>query len=196
MTPVHLPPPLPLEATSELLERVRNGDSEALNRLLERCIPALQQWARGRLPHFARSAIETSDLIQETVVAVVRRLDAFEPRHQGALQAYLRQAIMNRIRDVIRHHQRQPHRTAVPDDLAAEDTSALDRLIGVENVARYEAALRRLPARDREALVGRFELQYDFEELAVLLNTPTVNAARVAVTRAVRRLIDEMRHAG
>jgi hypothetical protein len=29
-----------------------------------------------------------------------------------------------------------------------------------------------------------------------VLNKPTVNATRVAVTRAMRRLVDEMRHAG
>jgi RNA polymerase sigma factor (sigma-70 family) len=191
-----LVPPLDVEATGELLARVRRGDEGALDQLLTRCLPALQRWARGRLPMFARSAMDTSDLVQETVLAVVRHLETFEPRHQGALQAYLRQAVINRIRDVIRYRQRRPNETSVPSELAAEETSPLDRLIGLENVGRYEAALQRLRPQDREAIVGRFELQYDFEELAILLNKPTVNATRVAVTRAMRRLIDELRHAG
>ena len=36
----------------------------------------------------------------------LRNLKTFEYRHEGALQAYLRQAVMNRIRDEIRRNQR------------------------------------------------------------------------------------------
>ena len=40
-----------------------------------------------------------NDLTQETNTSFTERMDAFEPRHEGALQAYLRQAVVNRIRD-------------------------------------------------------------------------------------------------
>ena len=46
-----------------------------------------------------------------------------------------------------------------------------------------------------KAIVGRIELQYSYEELATVLNKPTANAARVAVARALKRLVDEMRQA-
>jgi DNA-directed RNA polymerase specialized sigma24 family protein len=69
-------------------------------------------------------------------------------------------------------------------------------VIGSENVARYEAAVQKLALADREAIIGRLELQYSYEELAVALNKPTANAARVAVTRAMKRLVEQMRHAG
>jgi DNA-directed RNA polymerase specialized sigma24 family protein len=68
--------------------------------------------------------------------------------------------------------------------------------VGREGVERYEAALQRLRPIDREAIVGRLELQYDYEELAVLLNKPNGNAARVAVTRALVRLLELMDHEG
>jgi RNA polymerase sigma-70 factor (ECF subfamily) len=116
-------------------------------------------------------------------------------RNQGALQAYLRQAVMNRIRDVLRQHQRRPAQTQLPVHLKNDETSPLDRLLGAERVARYEAAIQRLRTADREVLIGRFELQYSYEELTVVLDKPTVIATRVAVTRAMKRLIAEMRHA-
>jgi RNA polymerase sigma factor (sigma-70 family) len=195
ISPRALAVPLSPEATIELLVLVRHGDEAALDRLLERCIPALRRWARGRLPQSARGMMETVDLVQDTVLSAMRRLDAFEARHQGALQAYLRQALMNRIRDIMRQRQRRPDQVPLPETLADEQMSPLDRVIGSENVARYEAAVQRLAPADREAIVGRIELEYSYAELAVALNKPTPDAARVAVTRAMKRLADEMQRA-
>jgi DNA-directed RNA polymerase specialized sigma24 family protein len=62
-------------------------------------------------------------------------------------------------------------------------------------VARYDAAVHRLKPADREAIIGRIELQYSYEELAVVLDQPTPDAARVAFTRAMKHLAEEMRHA-
>src|SRR5262245_42501955 len=94
--------PLSPETTVELLELAKGGDPQALDRLLERCVPALRRWAHGRLPANARGMNDTADIVQDTIMSAMRRLEAFESRHQGALQAYLRQAVMNRIRDIIR----------------------------------------------------------------------------------------------
>jgi RNA polymerase sigma-70 factor, ECF subfamily len=187
--------PLAPEATVDLLARVKVGDRHALELLLERCIPALRRWAHARLPQSARGMVDTADMVQDTVISALRRLDVFDARHQGALQAYLRTAVMNRIRDVIRQRDRRPLQGAIPEDIPAEQTSPLDQLIGAENVAFYDAALQRLRPIDREVIVGRIELQYSYEELAVMLQKPTANAARVAVARALKRLVDEMRHA-
>jgi len=192
ISPAHVEPLAP-EATIELLALVKHGDKGALDRLLERCIPALRRWARGRLPQSARGMMDTVDLVQDTVLSAMRRLDAFEARHQGALQAYLRQAVMNRIRDIMRQRHRRPDQVALPEQLVDEQMSPLDRAIGSENVARYDAAVRRLSPADREAIVGRIELEYSYAELAVVLNKPTADAARVAVTRAMKRLADGMR---
>ena len=184
-----------LESTFHLIERARAGDQEALERLFARHLKPLQRWASGRLPKWARDLADTDDLVQETLAQTFKRIEDFEPRRVGALQAYLRQAIMNRIRDVIRSHRRRPIETALPDHLVDRGSSPLEQAIGSENVERYEAAVQRLRPADREAIVGRLELQYSYDELAVILNKPTGNAARVAVTRAMKRLVDEMRRA-
>ena len=181
----------PLETTVELLDRMRHGDRDALDRLFERCLPPLRRWARGRLPAAARGALDTQDLVQDTVLNSLRRLDQFESRHEGALQAYLRQAVLNRIRDEARKYSRRPAATELTDSQPAEAASPLDIAIGREGVERYEAALQKLRPADREAIVGRLELQYDYKELAVLLGKPNANAARVAVTRALARLMEQ-----
>ena len=182
------------ETTIELLNLAKTGNAEALDRLMARCIPPLRRWAHGRLPQAARGMLDTADLVQDTVLKAMRRIEAFEPRHQGALQAYLRQAVMNRIRDVMRRHARHPKNTALSESLRDEATSPLEAAMGAENVARYEAALARLRPDDREAIICRLEMQYPYADLAVMLGKPTANAARVAVTRALKRLAAELQH--
>ena len=185
--------PLPAEATVELLALVKSGDQAALERLVARCMPALSRWAHGRIPRSARGMTETADLVQDVMVKALRRFEAFESRHQGALQAYLRHAVLNRIRDVARLHSRLPDHTDIPERLLDPRPSPLDEVIGSENVARYEDALQRLKPADREAIIARLELQYDYDELAIVLGKPSASAARMAVKRAVQRLIAELR---
>src|SRR5262245_2457568 len=185
-------PAKPLESTQQLLDLVRQGDRDALERLYVRCLPPLRRWARGRLPTAARGALDTQDLVQDTVVNSLRRLDQFDSRHEGALQAYLRQAVLNRIRDEARRFSRRPAPTELSESFQSEGASPLDIAIGREGVARYEAALQRLRPSDREAIIGRLELQHDYQELAVILGKPNANAARVAVTRALARLMEQL----
>src|SRR5918993_5654800 len=97
-----------VDSTTTLLERARAGDAAAIDALFARCIPPLQRWARGRLPQFARDMADTHDVVQDAVVQTFKRIETFDARGEGALQAYLRQAVMNRIRDHIRRVGRRP----------------------------------------------------------------------------------------
>jgi RNA polymerase sigma factor (sigma-70 family) len=181
------------ETSLGLLERARAGDTDALDALIARYLPRLQRWAHGRLPIWARDLAETQDLVQETLVQAFKRIDKFEVRGEGALQAYLRQALLNRIRSEIRRVGRRPVSTELDSQITDVAPSPLERAIGVEAVDRYEAALARLRPEEREAIVGRIELGLTHQELAEVLDKPTANAARMAVERAVKRLAQEMR---
>ena len=180
-------------STLDLLTRVRDGDDRALDQLIARYLPELTRWASGRLPHWARHAVDTDDLVQESLVQVFQKLDTFEYRGEGALLAYLRQAVLNRIRNQIRWADRRPRVEDLGRDLHAQDLSPLEAAIGAESVERYEAALERLTQAEREALIGRLELGLTYPELARALGKPSADAARMAVARAMVRLGEEMR---
>lgn len=184
-----------LERTQELVERAKSGDREALDRLFARAIPSLRRWASGRLPRWTRDLMDTDDLVQETVVRVANRIVAFEPRHEGALQAYLRQAVMNRIRDEVRRGARAPVSETLAEDVPNPDASPLDHAIGREAVERYEAALAALKPDEREAIVTRVEMDGTYEQVAQALGKPSADAARMAVSRALLRLAQEMSRA-
>src|SRR5262245_20786718 len=120
------------ESTFSLVERARSGDEEALERLFARHLKPLQRWASGRLPRWARDVADTDDLVQHTLLHTFRTIQDFQPRHVGALQAYLRQAVLNRIRDEIRRRGRQPDSTDLDDVQIAGGESPLEEAIGRE----------------------------------------------------------------
>ena len=181
------------ESSVELLRRVRAGDQYALDTLLRRYVPALQRWARGRLPGWARDMAETEDLVQDTILKSIRRLDSFTYRHDGALQAYLRQAVLNRIRDECRRASRRPAATELDEKTPHEGPSPLEQLLGARAVEQYEQALNQLTSDEREAIIGRIEMGFSYGELAVMLGKPTADAARMAVSRALVRLAETIR---
>ena len=178
-------------ASVELLARARSGDTIALNDLCARYLPRLQKWAHGRLPPWARGALDTHDLVQDVLAQVIPRLGSFEPRHDGAFQAFLRTALSNRIRDEIRRAQRRPT-GVLASDRPADGPSPIEEAIGSEALARYEAALQRLKPADREAIIARIELGLPYPEVAQALGKPSVAAAHVAVSRALVKLAKEM----
>ena len=183
----------PLDSTFDLIERVRQGDQDALEKLLARHTTPLRRWVSGRLPRWARDLADTDDLVQDTLLRTFRKIGDFQPRGAGTLQAYLRQAVLNRVRDELRRKGRTPAIVDVDDlDLAAPG-SPLEEAIGREAIERYRAALARLRPEEREAIIVRVEMGYSYEELAEALGKPTPDAARKAAQRALLRLAEEMK---
>lgn len=183
-----------LAGTLELLEQFRRGDARARDLLVERSLPQLRKWARGRLPQWARSLADTQDLVQDAVMRALPKLESFEARHPGALQSYLRQAVQNRIYDEVRKVGTHPNGEELPEEMPDLTPSPLEQAIGKQGFERYERALKTLKPPDQDAIVARIELQQSYEEVAIALGKPNANAARMAVTRALARLIEAMQH--
>lgn len=172
-----------------LLHRARKGERAALDELFARYVPFLRRLAHGKIPSWMRTGLETADLVQETLLHTFRRLDHFEPRGNGAMRAYLRQALQNRIQNVRRDAMRRPLAASLDAiDIPVDAASPLDEFLSAEERARYLNALAELQPEEREAIVGRFELGYSFEQLSAALGKPSPDAARMAVRRAVVRL--------
>ena len=184
--------PADAESSFALLARARGGDADALNDLCTKYLPRLQRWAHGRLPAWARGALDTHDLVQDTLAQVLQRLQSFDPRHPGAFPAYLRQALLNRVRDEIRRAQRRGPSDPLDTAKSAHDPSPLEEAIGQEALGRYEAALQRLRREDREAIIVRIELGHSYADVAEALGKPSIAAAHMAVSRALVRLAKEM----
>lgn len=186
------PVPAEFEKTVHLLELIRQGDSSARERLIGRYVPILTRWARGRLPGHARDLAETADLVQDTLIATLGHLNEFEVRHEGAFLAYLRRALLNRVRDEIRRVGRGPVRETLDPDFADRRRSVVEESIGREAMERYEAALAKLSEEQRQAVILRLEFGYTYPMIAAAMGKSTPDAARMLVARALIRLAEAM----
>jgi RNA polymerase sigma-70 factor (ECF subfamily) len=177
----------------ELLSRFKDGSNAARDELIRRYWPRLERWAKGRLPAGARDLYETSDLVQETMIAALKRLEDFEMRHDGALPAYFRAAILNRIRPLAVRAKGRSEKVDLQSALIDAGPSPLEEVVGREALDRYERALSQLRPDDREAIQLKVELGLPYTDIAREMEKPTVTAARMAVSRALFRLAVEMR---
>jgi RNA polymerase sigma-70 factor (ECF subfamily) len=181
-----------LVATSQLLIRAKDGDRAALDALMVRYLPKLRSWASGRLPMFARSLLDTSDLVQDAMLHTLGRLDSIEVQGPTGFQSYVRSAVLNRMRDEIRWAVRRPGPDGVPETIESPAPSPLEQTIGADLVARYECALAALSSDDQRLLHLRIELDYGYDEIMAMTERPSRDAARMAVARALRRLAEAM----
>jgi RNA polymerase sigma factor (sigma-70 family) len=180
------------KSSLSLLRHAQAGDKSALSALFARQIPALRRWARGRLPHWARQMGDTADIVQEALARTFRRIDKFEYQRQEALQAYLRRAVTNQIRDEVRRVQREPAPAPLEENQVDEAPSPLDAAMGTSVADAYRRALLTLREEEREAVVARLELGYSYAQIAVMLDKPSADAARMMVTRAMATLAEHM----
>lgn len=185
--------PLHQETSLELIDRVRAGDALALETLMARYRPRLLRWASGRLPAHARGMSETQDLVQETLIQAFRKVLTIDVRGEGALQAYLRQVLLNAIRMEIRRVYRRPAGQALEADIEAPDPSPLEQAVGGQMLERYDRALDALRDEERQLVVAHVEFGFSHQELATAFGRPSANAARMALQRALLRLADLMR---
>ena len=99
---------------------------------------------------------------------------------------------MNRLRDELRRVKRRPAHSAIDSQREGNAPSPLESAIGREGIENYERALATLREEEREAVVARIELGCSYGEIALMLDKPSPDAARMAVGRALARLAQEM----
>lgn len=180
------------ESTASLLAEVKAGDEPARERLCALYLPMLMRWAHGRLPRQARSLSETSDLVQSTLMQALGHIQQFESRHEGAFLAYLRNALLNNLRNEIRRGVRHPSVNPETCNELADDSPLADQ-VGRETLLDYERALAELSQERREAVILRVEFGFSFDEIAAAMERPSAPAARMLVGRGLAQLAEAMR---
>lgn len=176
------------ESTRSLVQRGRGGDHSAWETVFARITSRLRSWAHRRMPRATRGQDQTRDVVQDATLGVWRHVDRLDLRNPGDLEAYLREAVINRIRDRARRIQRDPLAVSLSPELKDGDPSPLDCVLSGERWERYRAAFDELTVQQREAVVARSEMGCSWEQVAEAIKSPSPAAARMLFNRAVERL--------
>ncbi len=173
---------VPAEATdAELIGWARRGDGEAIGRLVERYSPRLYRY----LVRMVADATLAEDLLQDTWLRVVERLDRYNPALPFV--TWLFAVARNAAIDVLRQRARQARllgREATawendegevldPLEQAADDAPSVLEVLAERDVEeRVSALFATLPLHYREALTLRFHEGLALEEIAKLTHLP------------------------
>lgn len=131
------------------------------------------------------------DVVQEAFCGLYRRWGQLDD--PGNAQRYVRSAVLNGCRSALRRLHREA-RSARPDgSLETSESAEALALVNAEHRAVL-GALRRLPARQREALVLRFYLELPEPEIARSMGVSqgTVKSTTSRALAALGRLVQEI----
>lgn len=137
-------------------------------------------WRLMRDPELA------SDCLQDTYLRALRAFPRL--RHHDHLRAWLYTIATNRARSLLRERSRHASRQQdLTEDMADNQASVGQRVVDRESVRKVLAAIERLPAKQREALMMRRYQGLGYDEIAAVQGS-TPAAARTNVHLAQERL--------
>lgn len=176
------------ESTATLLLRIREGDQDARARIMSRYLPILRSWAHGRLPHGRRDVADTDDLVQVTLMRVLKHLDEFQSSGSGSLLAYMRQILLNEVRGELRKREVRGVQVPIEDEAWRDDgDSVLAHLVGAERVRAYDTAMAALPRAQQELVLMRLEFGLDYAEIGLEVGA-SANTVRMRISRALEQM--------
>jgi RNA polymerase sigma-70 factor (sigma-E family) len=168
------------------------GDSDAMDREMDasQAVTAIYQRHALGLTRLAflmlgdRQAAE--DVVQEAFCGLYRAWDRMSD-HTHAL-GYVRSSVLNGSRSALRRGRRVPRPLAVPAAASAEAT-----VLAGERQRETVAALRRLPPRQREAVVLRYFADLPEQETAEAMGVSrgTVKSTTSRALAALARMLQE-----
>lgn len=193
-------------SSTGLIDAARNGDDQALDRLLDQYRGYLKLLAQTQLDRRLQVRVSPSDLVQETLLHAYRTFNQFRGQQLSEVAAWLRTILARRISDQFRHHKagkRDLHREQAIEDALDRSSMEMNRsLLSAEPSAATQAdqaeqaiavanALDRLPEDYRTVIVLREFQQLSFGMVAERM-ARTSGAVRMLWVRALERLRKEM----
>ncbi len=179
-----------------LLTEIRQGNSSALNSLLDAWRSVLRLHARGLLGGRFSARADSSDIVQETMLQAFQDFEQFRGQTKGEWMAWLRTILMARANRLRRFHAAKKRTvTREVEELAqhvtVEAPDAADELSQSERLSQIAAALGDLPTPMYEVVFRRVFLRQPFVDVAAAIGR-SPGATRVLWTRAIRKLRDRM----
>ena len=191
----------------ELIRQARDGQADAVNRLLQRYRGFVQLIVRCRFRGQLKARVDSSDVVQETLLRAAQNIDQCDGTDGEHWEAWLRRIAEREVIHQLRHHLGAEKR-AIDRERSlvlpgSQTGSRLDQwlvktrstpslvLARKERAIMLSDALARLPEDYREVLILRHLEELNFPEVAQRMNR-SAGAVRVLWVRALKKLRDEV----
>ncbi|MFM7036006.1 MAG: sigma-70 family RNA polymerase sigma factor [Planctomycetia bacterium] len=204
------------QPTQVLLERVRRGDSDAVNGLLERHRETIKQMIGRRMDRGVLRRVDASDIVQDVMIEANRRLGDYLSNPTMPFQLWLRHMARDRLIDSHRRHRVASTRSVdrevplvVPDvggqsradlggQIADRELTPAATATWHELERRFAAAVELLDEVDRQiVLLRHFEHLSTAEAAEILgLSKPAAGMRYLRAMRRLRVLLDDGSTAG
>lgn len=173
------------DSIGELMVAARDGDTETLGQLLQMYRNYLSVLATTQLDGRLRRRLNSSDVVQETMLAAHRDFAAFRGRSEGELLAWLRQILINCVRHAVEVHvkaQKRDVRREVALDAATK--KADDSMMRLGNILADRGRSPSEECGQRELAVAVADqlakLKPDYRDVIVLRNLQGLSFDEVA----------------
>jgi RNA polymerase sigma-70 factor (ECF subfamily) len=158
--------------------------------------PSLKAIAAGLLPDHLKSRVDDSDLVQETLLKAVAQADQIRATQPEQLEAWLKETLVNSVRDCIKFHSRQQRSVSkeqfLPlESLRSTDPSASEQVRKAETNEIVLQAVMGLPDDYRTLLLLRQQMDLTFPEIGERMQR-TPEAVRMLWARALVALGDKL----
>lgn len=178
------------------LNAARNGDADALGRILKSLERCLRNQIRQRLTPELRAWARESDFIQDAFVEALKGLPDFRGNTDREFCAWLVRIVLNNLKDCHRLHVAGRKRCAAAtqslDDglrasLLAESLCPAEAVVRAEEAARAREALEQLSPLRRTAVTLHFAEGRSFSEIGRGLYR-SADSVRKVCDRAIHRV--------
>ena len=181
-----------------MLLSARDGSPEAIDRLFRLVGPRLLSWIRLRMGRDLRSRMESTDLLNATMLRAFAAFDSLQAQNEDSLMAWFVRIARSELHDRREHHgaQRRDLRKEAAlsgdvDRIAADVQSQTGRLMQDQRMLALEEAIESLPEQQREVVILRQLEELSWAEIGARLNKKP-DACRMLLARAMARLTLEM----
>lgn len=197
------------DQTETLLVAARDGDSGAINRLLEKHRGPVRRLVEMRLDRKVQQRVDVSDVVQDVMLEANGRLQKYLDDPVMAFHLWLRQIAWDRIIDTYRRHRVSAKRNMDREQPmiapGGSDDSTMDLAVQLcdpemtpaaaatarELATRVEAVIQQLDEQDRDVILMRHYEHLSNVEIAKVLGLHPP-AASMRYLRAIRRLRELM----
>lgn len=192
-----MPADLPDEELLQLILQAKNGDEDALGKLLDQHRDQLRRLAETELSQKLSKRVDASDVVQQTYLSVCKKVEQFEGENLEEFVAWIFQIHRHNIKDAARAHTAVAKRDVNQEQSAKievlatshEESTPSQRAIRNEENDNLVRMIQKLPADQRTAIYMRHIEGKSLNDIAAEMERSTQ-----AVASLIKRGLEHLRN--